>query len=60
MRVVSNYSGWEHNDQGDFEKRVDDALLKLQTPTPSEPTKRRTPRNRLFAGDSQDAGTTGN
>lgn len=26
MQVISNYSGWEHNDQGDFKQRVDDAL----------------------------------
>lgn len=37
MQVVSNYSGWERNDQGDFKKRVDDAPLKLQTPMPAEP-----------------------
>jgi hypothetical protein len=28
MDVVSNYSGWGHEDQGDFKKRVDAALLK--------------------------------
>jgi len=22
MQAVSNFSGWEHNDQGDFRKRV--------------------------------------
>jgi hypothetical protein len=26
MHVVSNYSGWGHNDEGDFKKRVDEAL----------------------------------
>ena len=28
MQVVSNYSGWEHDDQGDFKKRVDEFLAK--------------------------------
>jgi hypothetical protein len=28
MQVVSNFSGWEHNDQGDFKKRVDESLAK--------------------------------
>lgn len=37
MQVVSNYSGVEHNDKGDFKKRVEDSLTKLQTPKPSEP-----------------------
>ncbi len=36
MQVVSNYSGVEHDDRGDFKKRVDDSLAKLQTPKPSE------------------------
>ena len=39
MSVVSMYSGLSHNDQGDFKKRVDEALAKPQTPKPSEPTK---------------------
>jgi hypothetical protein len=30
MRVVSNYSGWGHNDQSDFKKRVDDSLAKIK------------------------------
>jgi hypothetical protein len=34
MQVVSNYSGWEHNDRGDFKTRVDEALTKLKTATP--------------------------
>jgi len=37
MRVVSNYSGWEHNDQGDFKTRVDESLSKLKTAKPSKP-----------------------
>ncbi len=39
MQVVSNYSGWEHNDQGDFKKRVDDSLAKLKAAKPAEPAK---------------------
>jgi hypothetical protein len=31
MQVVSNYSGWEHNDKGDFKTRVDESLAKLKT-----------------------------
>lgn len=36
MQVVSNYSGWEHNDQGDFKTRVDEALT---NPKPAMPAK---------------------
>jgi hypothetical protein len=32
MQVVSNYSGWGHNDEGDFRKRVADNLTKAKTP----------------------------
>jgi hypothetical protein len=32
MEVVSNYSGWGHDDQGDFRKRVDDNLTKGRSP----------------------------
>lgn len=39
MSVVSMYSGLSHNDQGDFKKRVDEALAKLQAPKPAEPAK---------------------
>jgi len=39
MQVVSNYSGWEHNDQGDFKTRVDQSLAKLKAPSPAEPAK---------------------
>jgi len=35
MQVVSNYSGWEHNDRSDFKKRVDDSLEKLKAATPA-------------------------
>lgn len=43
MSVVSMYSGLSHNDQGDFKKRVDEALTKLQAPKPADPTKPETP-----------------
>ena len=36
MQVVSNYSGWEHNDQGDFKKRVEESLAKLKAAKPTE------------------------
>lgn len=39
MQVVSNYSGWEHNDQGDFKSRVDESLLKLKGAKPAEAAK---------------------
>jgi hypothetical protein len=39
MSVVSMYSGLSHNDQGDFKKRVDEALAKLKAAPPSEPAK---------------------
>ena len=42
MSVVSMYSGLSHNDQGDFKKRVDEALAK-PAPKPAEPTKPETP-----------------
>jgi len=37
MEVVSNFSGWEHDDRGDFKKRVDDALVKPKEAKPAEP-----------------------
>lgn len=37
MQVVSNYSGWEHNDQEDFKTRVDESLAKLKAAKPSKP-----------------------
>jgi len=43
MNVVSMYSGLSHNDQGDFKKRVDEALAKLHAPMPAEPAKPETP-----------------
>lgn len=30
MQVVSNYSGWGHDDQSDFKKRVDASLAKIK------------------------------
>ena len=39
MQVVSNYSGWEHNDQGDFKTRVDESLAKMKAPNTSAPAK---------------------
>jgi len=43
MDVVSNFSGWEHNDREDFKKRVDEALAKAKGAPPSEPAKPQTP-----------------
>jgi len=43
MSVVSMYSGLSHNDQGDFKKRVDQALAMLPAPKPAEPAKPETP-----------------
>jgi len=43
MRIVSNYSGFEHNDRDDFKKRVDESLAKLKAATPSQPTKPEAP-----------------
>jgi hypothetical protein len=39
MVVESNYSGFEHNDAGDFTKRVNESLAKLKGSTPSVPAK---------------------
>lgn len=36
MRVVSNYSGVEHNDRQDFKQRVDDALAAQKNAAPEE------------------------
>ncbi len=43
MSVESMYSGLSHNDQGDFKKRVDEALAKSQAPKPAEAAKPETP-----------------
>jgi hypothetical protein len=37
--VESNYSGFEHNDAGDFTKRVKESLAKAKGSTSSEPAK---------------------
>jgi hypothetical protein len=39
MQVVSNYSGFEHDDAGDFKKRVAESLAKAKEAKPSEPAK---------------------
>lgn len=39
MQVVSNYSGWEHNDQGDFKQRVEAAMAKIKDLKPSNAAK---------------------
>jgi hypothetical protein len=39
MEVQSNYSGFEHNDAGDFNKRVKESLAKQKGPAASEPAK---------------------
>jgi hypothetical protein len=39
MQVVSNYSGFEHNDKGDFKQRVDESLAKLKAAPLAEPAK---------------------
>ncbi len=37
MQVVSNYSGWGHDDKSDFKKRVDETMVKLKAAPPAEP-----------------------
>jgi hypothetical protein len=39
MSVVPMYSGLSHNDQGDFKKRVDEALAKQQAAKPPDAAK---------------------
>lgn len=39
MQVVSNYSGFEHNDRGDFQQRVEDSMARLKAAKTSEPDK---------------------
>jgi hypothetical protein len=34
MQVVSNYSGWGHDDKSDFRKRIDEAINHPNTATP--------------------------
>jgi hypothetical protein len=44
MEVQSNYSGFEHNDAGDFTKRVNESLAKTKGPAISEPAKTADPQ----------------
>ena len=37
LEVQSGYSGFEHNDAGDFAKRVSESLAKQKEPAPSKP-----------------------
>ena len=39
MQVVSNYSGWEHNDRNDFVDRVNELMAKQGAAKPIEPAK---------------------
>jgi hypothetical protein len=39
MQTVSNYSGFEHDDRGDFKKRVDESLAKPKDAKPTDPAK---------------------
>ena len=46
MQVVSNYSGWGHDDQSDFKKRVNASLAKIKgvaTATTAAPESSTTP-----------------
>ena len=43
MQIGSNYSGWEHDDKGDFKKRVEEAMVKPKTEAPAEPAKQTSP-----------------
>jgi hypothetical protein len=39
MQVYSNYSGWNHSDAGDFNKRVAESLANLNAPKPADTAK---------------------
>ena len=39
VEVASSYSGFEHNDAGDFTKRVNESLAKRKETTPAEAAK---------------------
>jgi len=43
MQVKSNYSGFEHNDSGDFRTRVEESFAKLKGSKPAEPAKPEAP-----------------
>ncbi len=44
MEVQSNYSGFEHNDSGDFVKRVNESLAKAKDAPPAEGAKPANPK----------------
>lgn len=44
MEVQSNYSGFEHNDSGDFVKRVNESLAKSKDAPAAEPAKPANPK----------------
>lgn len=39
MQLVSNWSGWGHEDQGDFKKRVEESMAKLKAAPAGDPAK---------------------
>jgi len=39
MQIKSNYSGFEHDDSGEFRKRVEESFAKLKGSKPAEPAK---------------------
>lgn len=43
MQIVSNFSGFEHNDREDFRKRVEEALAKPKSAPSSPPAKPEAP-----------------
>lgn len=43
MNVVSNYSGWGHEDQSDFKKRVDDTMTQPKDTKPAADKKSAAP-----------------
>jgi hypothetical protein len=43
MQVKSNYSGFEHDDSGDFRKRVEESFAKQKAATPSQPAQPEAP-----------------
>jgi hypothetical protein len=43
LQVKSNYSGFEHDDSGDFRKRVEESFAKLKGATPVQPAQSETP-----------------
>ena len=43
MQVKSNYSGFEHDDSGDFRKRVEESFAQLKAAKPVEPAQPEAP-----------------